>query len=462
MVAQQARKNLIDFEIATNDKYVPNWHHNLIAKELEHLEAFGDRDYKILIITEPPRHGKSQQVSIDFPAWLLGRNPEAEIIVSSYSADLAQDFGGKTREKMVSPQFQAIFPEVSLREDEQARGHWRTKQGGGYIAVGVGGPITGRGARYVVIDDPIKNREEAESEVYRKKTWDWFTSTAFTRLEPHGVVIVMHTRWHTGDLVGLILNNPDLAKRTKVIHLPALAEKEEYPYRGINDPLWPSRYTFENLIDIKKTIGPYDWAALYQGSPVLTANQEFRPEWIRTIAEYQIGMMNCKRFLTIDTAMSKKTQADYTAFVDNSVNQENFWHIRAWRNKIGPEELVDAIFSLHEQFHYTSIGIEKTAYLEGLKPYLDSEQRKRNRFLPIVELKHNLTQKEVRIRGLLPRYAAGSIFHVENRCKDLEEEMISFPVGVHDDLLDALAYQSQVTDVTVSSEVGVYIPDMSI
>lgn len=446
MVIQQARKNLIDFEIATSPKYDPNWHHERIAKELEHVEAFGDRDYKILLIDEPPRHGKSQQISIDFPAWYLGRNPDREVITASYSFELAEDFGGKTREKVSSEAYQIIFPEVSLKEDEKARGRWRTNAGGSYVAAGVGGSITGRGANVLIIDDPIKNREEANSEIYRRKTWEWFTSTAFTRLEPNGVAIVMHTRWHMLDLSGMILANPELAKMTKHLHFPALADEDQLPYRRVNEPLWRTRYDMNALADIRNTIGPYDWASLYQGNPIATEIQEFKPPWFRETNELQISMMNCRRFLTIDTAFSKKASADYTGFCDNSVNQENFWHLRAWRSKLSPEELVDAIFTLFKNNKYEAIGIEKTTYTDGLKPYLDAEQRKRGVFLPIVELKHNQTAKEVRIRGLIPRYASNSVFHVKGSCTALEEEMAQFPVGIHDDVLDATAYQLQVAD----------------
>ena len=111
--------------------------------------------------------------------------------------------------------------------------------------------------------------------------------------------------------------------------------------------------------------------------------------------------------------MSKASQADYCGFCDNSVDSEQFWNVKAWRARLNPNELVDALFALHETRKYTSIGVEKTAYLDGLKPFLDSEQRLRGRFLPIVELKHNQTAKEIRIRGLIPRYAAGSIRHLK-------------------------------------------------
>lgn len=461
-MVNQARKNLVDFEIATNRDYKPNWHHDVIGKELEHVELFGDRDYKILLISVPPRHGKSQQCSIDFPAWFLGRNTKEEIIIASYSADLAQEFGGKTREKVASEEYKHIFPGVALKEDEKARGRWRTSDGGSYTAVGVGGPITGRGAKILLIDDPVKNREEAESEVMRDKVWDWFTSTAFTRLAPNGVVIIIMTRWQVDDLAGRVLAHPELSKRVKSICLPAISERDEPPHRKIREALWPTRYSLAQLSEIKMAIGPYDWSALYQGSPVLSENQEFRPAWIQHIPEASVSMMSTRRFLTIDTAMSKKTQSDSTGFVDNRVNDENFWHIRAWESRIGPEELVDALFSLHTQFQYETIGIERTAYLDGLKPYLDSEQRRRGKFLPIVELDHKQTSKEIRIRGLIPRYAAGAVYHIEGQCRVLEEQMTTFPMGLHDDVLDALAYQLQIADGVKSASAGTYTPDMDV
>lgn len=378
----------------------------------------------------------------------MGRNPDKEIITVSYSAELAQDFGSKTRTIVGSPEYKHIFGGLTLKEDEQAKAKWRTSKGGSYTSVGVGGPITGRGAHVLLFDDPIKNREEAESEVYREKVWQFFTSTAFTRLEPGGVVIVVLTRWHVDDLAGRILENAELKNRSKVIHFPAISIRKEQ-YRDIGEALWPERYSLEELNIKKNTVGPYDWSSLYQGSPVLTENQEFKPEYYKYIEDEELEMLSTVRYLTIDTAMSKAAQADYCGFCDNEVDRENFWNLKAWRARLGPAELVDTIFTLHKTRKYAAIGIEKTAYLDGLKPYLEEEQRKRNVFLPIVELKHNQTAKEIRIRGLIPRYSAGSIRHVKGRCQALEEEQIQFPNGVHDDVLDATAYQLQVVEQPV-------------
>lgn len=691
---------------------------------------FGDRDYKILLLSVPPRHGKSQQATIDFPAWYLGRNPDKEIITASYSSELAQDFGTKTRTKIESEQYQNIFPSVHLKADERAKAKWKTSDGGSYTSVGVGGPITGRGADIMIIDDPVKNREEANSEVYRSKIWEWFTSTAFTRLEPGAVVIVIlcmtgdtpvlmgdgterllkdirvgdkiatfdkgklavstvknwssnghdnvlkittssgkivranerhpfliyekgkltwipvknlhieqkivtkrhsgvngkeksvssknvgnkslvediahpimerknglmdtdhhrptqnhivkvalnifmglrfknitdyiksrvenalfvanfpkkmlwqtgeessvlttatiqkrfadyfvmtailqlviqklkillllfrntsdfilediisiesdgmeevydlqventenfiangvvshNTRWHDDDLAGKIIEHPELSKRIKIMNFPAIAEIED-PYRHEGQVLWPKKYPKIALEEIRTTVGPYDWASLYQQTPILSENQEFKNAWFKQIGQVEVERMNTRKFLTIDTAMSKRASADFTGFCDNSINTEKFWHLKAWQAKIGPEELVDTIFALHRERKYEKIGIEKTAYLDGLKPFLDSEQRKRGVFLPIVELFHNSTAKEVRVRGLIPRYASGSVFHIDGYCTELENQMVRFPFGVHDDIIDAVAYQEQIVgdDEELMGRVQQYRPKSS-
>lgn len=441
-----ARKSLVDFSIYTNPRYEPNWHHELIAKELESIEdgSFQKDGNKILILMLPPRHGKSEESTINFPAWYLGRNPDKEIITASYSGELAQDFGYKTRNLVDSDFYKDLF-QVRLRADSQSKVKWLTEEGGGYTSVGIGGAITGRGAHILVIDDPIKNREEAESELIRNKHWDWFTSTAYTRLEPGGIVILILTRWHMDDLAGRILNNEELKKRTKIVKFPALATKDE-EFRKQGEPLWEKRYNFDALLNIKNTIGSYDWSALYQQEPIATEDQEFKPEFYQYRNWEDVYGLKTKRFLTIDTAISKQAESDYTGYCLNYVDQNNKWNLKAWRAKQSPTELMDNLFTLWETHRLDCIGVEKTIYLMTLKPFLDEEMRVRNKFLRIVELKHNQTQKEIRIRGLIPRYESHSIFHIKNECNDLEEEQSTFPLGIHDDVLDAEAYQVQIAN----------------
>lgn len=458
-----ARRHLIDFNRYVYDGYKDSWHIKLLCEALEHAIA---GDIRFLFIEMPPRHSKSLNVSQLLPAYLVGQDPDTPIIVSSYSGELATDHGRETRNVIDGQAYQNVF-KTRLAEDSKAKGKWNTaspdgKGGykprkGSYFAVGVGGSITGRGARFFIIDDPFKDRKEADSEVIREERWKWYRAVARTRLTPDGRMIIMHTRWHQDDIIGRLTEREETkepwvdyfdwlkGKRAKWVRLrlPAIATTDE-EYRRDGEALWPEQYPLEELEDIKTTLGPYEFSALYQQSPNNDETREFKTEWYKRIDDEAVSFMNCRRFLTIDTAMSKKAEADFTGFCDNRINKENFWHIKAWHRKLSPEELVDTIFTLHQANRYEKIGIEKTSYTDGLKPYLDSEQRKRGIFLPIVELGHKQISKEIRIRGLIPLYASGTIFHINGWCKDLEAEQGSFPVGIHDDVLDAVSYQLQL------------------
>lgn len=434
------QNKLIGFCVFTNKTYKPAWIHEEIAKQLERVE---NGEVKRLMLFVPPRYGKSELGSINFPAWYLGKHPEKEIIVSSYSAELSQDFGYKTRNLVNTKEYQELF-NCRLRDDSQSKAKWLTQEGGGYTSVGVGGAITGRGADILLIDDPLKNREEAESQLIRDKIWNWYTSTAYTRLEKDARVILIMTRWHRDDLAGRLLEaQKDGGEKWEVVEFSAIAEKDEQ-YRKLGEPLWPEKYSLEALIIAQKTIGIYDWSALYQQHPIATENQEFKPHFFRDRTQEEVNRLNTRRFLTIDTAISKQASADYTGFCDNSVDTANFWNLKAWRLRVDPLELIDLLFTLHNNRRYEKIGIEKTIYLQTLKPFLDEEQRKRNKFLPIVELYHKYQQKELRIRGLLPRYESGSIYHIKGECRDLESELLNFPQAVNDDVSDATAYQLQI------------------
>ena len=151
----------------------------------------------------PPRHGKSELASRRFPAWFMGRNPDSSIIHASYGQELATDFGRDVREIVNSDEYAKVFEGKKLSQDATAANKWRiADHRGEYFAVGVGTAATGRGADLLIIDDPIKNREEADSLTERERVWGWFRSTAFTRLQPNAKIIVIQTRWHDDDLSG--------------------------------------------------------------------------------------------------------------------------------------------------------------------------------------------------------------------------------------------------------------------
>src|SRR3990167_1354896 len=378
IIVQAGRYSLADFSIITNSKYKPTWLHEEVENKLEAVEK---GEIKRLMLFLPPRHGKSQLASINFPAWYLGRNPDKEIITASYSGDLAQDFGSKTRELIGGDtNYRYIFPGITLKEDEKAKAKWRTNKGGSYTSVGVGGGATGKGAHCLIIDDPIKNQEEANSETYRNKVWNWYISTAYTRLEKNGAIIIILTRWHLDDLAGRLLK----------------------------------------------------------------AQAEGGERW------EDVKILNTRNFLTIDTAISEKASSDSTGIVKNYVDNENKWNLKAERSRVNPKELIDKLFYWQNQDNFEKIGIEKTIYLQAIKPFLDEEMRKRDKFLPIYKLEHQQTAKETRIRGLIPRYESKSIYHIEGECEALEDELLSFPKGMNDDVIDACAYQTQIAEAPMS------------
>lgn len=435
-----ARRNFKDYVLYNFKDYKVNWHHEILFKALERVER---GELKRLMVFMPPRHGKSEICSIQFPSWVVGKNKDRNIILASYSGDLAIDFGRQTRNLINSAEYKKIF-DTTLAEDSTAKGKWNTNGRGAYNAVGVGGATTGKGADFLIIDDPIKNRQDADSEVMRENAWSWYRSTARTRLSPEGAIILINTRWHDDDLASRILkNNPE---EWEIISLPAIAEKDE-EFRKKGEALWADHFTLDILENIKKDLGSYEFSALYQQQPIDSESQEFRKEWFKVRDAEELRRLNTSNFLTIDTAISEKASADYTGICDNSVDKENFWNLRAWKVKLNPKDLIDLIFTLHEERQYQKIGIEKTIYLMAIEPFLKDEMRKRNKFLPIVELQHNQISKEIRIRGLIPRYQSGSIFHITNECKDLEEELLRFPKGVHDDVADATAYQLQIAEI---------------
>lgn len=445
LIAQKlGRERLIDFAVVTDNRYQVNWHHGVVANELQEAYEAVKRGERVRIILElPPRHGKSELSTIKFPAYVLGKSPEYPIIVVSYAQDLASDFGLMTKDLMNSRNYQALF-QTRLREDSQAKAKWLTEAGGGYTAVGVGGPITGKGFKLGIVDDPFKNREEADSQVVRDSKWKWYRSTFLTREEGNGAIIVIMTRWHDDDIVGRILNSEG-AKEWKVIKLPAIAEKNE-EYRKKGDPLWPEKFSLDILQNRRNALGPYEWSALYQQDPVDEGAREFKKEWIKYRSLEEVLKLDTRRFITIDPASALRDKSDFIGVVVNYIDQENKWNIASYKLKVNSMELIRFMFKLNSEIKPERFGIEQGAYKDAIKPFLDDEMRKRNEFFEVVELKHQAQSKVIRIRGLIPRYSSGSVYHIEGMCADLEEEQARFPKGVNDDVLDAEAYQNQIIE----------------
>jgi predicted phage terminase large subunit-like protein len=251
------------------------------------LAALAARDIDRLIVTMPPRHGKSMTISQYFPAWWLGMYPDERVILASYEADFAATWGRKAQDVFAAHNGRLFGVELNPATTAAAR--WEVAgHEGGMTTAGVGGPITGKGADLLILDDLIKNAEEANSEVHRENIWEWLTSTALTRLEPGGVVAYLNTRWHEDDPTGrLLAEMAGGGERWEVLNMPALAEEGDPLGRPVGAALWPGRYDAEALERIKRTIGDYHFEALYQGRPTPKKGGMFKADWFRGDRAYR-------------------------------------------------------------------------------------------------------------------------------------------------------------------------------
>lgn len=282
--------SLIEFVPRVTPTWVPPWHLSPIAN------LFVRAEYEPIraTVSVPPRHGKTELIIHAIP-WWLSRHPASHLAYVSYSADLAV---AKSRRALDL----AKRAEVPLRPDAQRANEWLTPSEGGLKATGIGGGLTGHGADVLIIDDPIKNREEAESSTIRQKTWDWFTSTGLTRVEPGGSVIVVHTRWHTDDLIGRL--EREQPNRWEHINLPAISPA--------GSALWPWRWPVDALDVRHADVGEYDWWALYMGQPRPRGGKLFRdPTYYGRFPDVE----GVRILLSCDPAATASTHADHSAII---------------------------------------------------------------------------------------------------------------------------------------------------
>lgn len=267
-----ARTELHPFMALTTADYLDGWLVRDLCAELQAFSArVAARKSPRLLISLPPRHGKTMHCAERFPAWHLGRNPKHRVIVASYALSLARDSARQAREVAQSLAYRAIFPRVQLAPDTRAKADWRTKADGGMKAVGVGGALTGFGADILVFDDLHKNAKDALSHQRRDDVWDWMRAVARTRVQPGGGMLGVGTRWHEDDVVGRLLTQAKHEGWT-VINYAAIADEDEYRADGSlrrskGRSLQPSRYPRKELDAIRQAIGEFWWSALYDGRP---------------------------------------------------------------------------------------------------------------------------------------------------------------------------------------------------
>lgn len=473
-VKEAVNRYLLPFCVAVDPTYQINWHHEVIAERLERaLEDLMVHNKSTCLILElPPRHGKSDIASQKFPAWALGKYPDIPIIVTSYASTLAEGFGQKTRDIMELEEYQAHF-DVRLRPDSKAKGRWLVQKPGvpnedgdaementkgGYTSTGVGGPITGRGFKIGIIDDPLKNREEADSDVIRDKLWDWYRSTFRTRQEGAAIKIVIMTRWNMRDLVGMLVEKmqEDIASGEKDIDVweeikfPAIAVKKE-KFRQIGEALWPEKFTNSQLRVTQNALGPYDFEALYQQNPIPSDRQEIKSEWFNYYELEDLKDKTLDYMTTVDLAIGEQNKDDETVILTcgKEKDKPEIYVVKITHGHFNPGETIDHIFD-HVKTFKSTVGLETVQYQKALKYFIIEKQRKEEFYFNVYELKKNQgTSKDIRIRGLIPLMVAKTILFLRSVFQKLENQLLAFPQGKYDDLADALASQLEMWSGTL-------------
>lgn len=393
-----------------------------LRRELE-LVAAGE--VKRLMVMMPPRHGKTALVTVRFPVWWMERQPGLRVIVAAYNQTLANKFSRMSR--------RIADMRLGLSDERRAVEEWQTLSGAWYRAVGVGGGITGMGADLIIIDDPVKSREEAQSLTYRDKVWDWYTNDLYTRLEPGGAIVLVMTRWHEDDLVGRILSTD--GDNWRVVRLPALAEQGDLLGRIPGEALNPERYPVEELQKIRSVLGSWAFEALYQQRPMPAEGGMFRREWFAKIVDAIPARVEA-RVRYWDKAATAN-DGDYTVGVRMSRTEDGLYYIEdVVRGRWSSGERDKVIKQCAETDPPgTQIWIEQEPGSSGV----DSVQALIRMLAGYSVHGDRVTgSKIVRAEPLAAQSEAGNVVLVRGSWNAaFLDELLVFPNGAHDDQVDA-------------------------
>ncbi len=405
---------------------------------------------KKIMINMPPRHGKSEFISKYFPAWFLLNFPDKRIILTSYEAHFAQSWGKKVRD--IIDEFGHYFgiyldPAMNSTSSFAIKNHT-----GSMNCVGAGGAITGKGADIVIVDDPIKNDAEANSETIRENIRQWFKSTVFTRLEPSASIIMIMTRWHEDDICGSLLAEDSKKKEWAHINLPAIAQANDPLSRDIGTALWRERFDESRLSEIRESIGEYWFSALYQQQPSPAGGGIFKSKHFKYYTQdmnYYLfdnfKKVNCnelKIFMTIDLAATAKESSDYTVILTFGVSSDtDIFILDIVREKFESLRHAEVIIDAYNKWHPLLIGIESVQYQISLVNEL------MHRGLPVKALRPN-KDKLSRSLSMQSKMEIGKVYFPKYSAwlSDFENELLSFPNAKNDDQVDCFAYISNILE----------------
>ncbi|MCA9232187.1 MAG: terminase family protein [Planctomycetales bacterium] len=476
-----SRRNLMYFTTQMMPEYKPGWVHQDICRRL--MKFVRDVESGLsprLMICMPPRHGKSQLASDMFPSWVLGLHPEWNVIASSYAQSLPLGFSRNIRDRLNDPEYQAIFGGTKLRPDAKGIEEWKTTKGGGYIAAGVGTGITGKGYTVGIMDDPIKDQEEADSDVIRAKTYAWYQSVFRTRVAPGGGILIINTRWHWADPSGLLLDTdeqlakagvpPEERENWDVISYPALAEGDEYLMRNgriETDPaepetalrllrkkgeaLHPERYAKRELIKIRNGMSASIWNALYQQRPTPEEGDFFKRDdfcyrWLDPAFRPLLST-----FMTVDYAIGQKQRNDFTVMGCWALDwDDNLFLLEVRRGRWKTDDIVSNAVAMVERHKPSVYAGERGQIHMAVWPLIEAELANKRLYPVVDDSLLPMQDKEIRARPLQARMQRRKLFFsYEGATKPedydrVEKELLQFPNGAHDDCVDMMAWAARL------------------
>ena len=409
--------------------FIQGSHHRIINKKFNDL-AKGK--IKRLIINMPPRHTKSEFASYLLPAWMIGKNPQLKIIQATHTADLAVDFGRKTKNLVDQENYKELF-DTRLMEDSQAAGKWKTEQGGEYFAAGVGGAITGRGADLLIIDDPHKEQDIKKDSKSFEKAWNWYTSGPRQRLQPGGKIVCVMTRWSTKDLTGQLIKaqGEDDSDQWEVVELPAILPSGK--------PVWPEYWTKEELTKTKSSIPVSNWNAQYMQQPTAEEGAIIKRDWWRNWEHKDPPQIKYK-IQSYDTAFLKKESADYSAITTWGVFEtedsgDNIILLSAFKDRYEFPELRRVA---HEEYLWWRPDM---TLIEAKASGIPLTAELRRMGIPVVNFTPSKgNDKHARVNSVSPLFESGKVWAPMNEhfAQEVVEECAAFPFGEHDDYVDSM------------------------
>jgi predicted phage terminase large subunit-like protein len=452
LLRKSVRRSLLEWSIKAG--YQPATHHRRLITELEALE--GDQiallelraePFDTLLVMMPPGAAKSTYVNMLYPSWLMSRSPDRSVLTASHASELAEKWGRRTRNLV--HQFGQVLG-VQLAADSQAAHRWATTKGGEYYAVGVGVGIAGFRADHGIIDDPFGSREDAESDTIRDRIWDWYTDDFTARLTPHARQVIMHTRWHDDDLAGRKQRQMELLGRSvRVLKLPAEAQPGDPIGRAPGVMLWdePGGYDYGGMLRLRKQDSDArTWSSLYQQDPVPPEGDFFRAEWLIPV-EHMPPANSLRIYGGSDYAVTSNG-GDYTVHVLLGIDPNGApWLVDLWRHQASSDVWVDALADLVIKWRPRQWAEEQGQIKSGVGPYRDRVMRERQAWV-VFDAFPTRGDKAVRaqsIRGYVAQHGLRIPAAAPWR-NDVLRELLRFPFGEHDDIVDALGLVGQLLD----------------